>query len=374
VLNPGAEGILLSTIKNWFSNLESQRPTHIDPAALKDLRPGHVLKFSPELASSFGVSRFNYRVCGANSYYFGEDKFTSFMLNGADDDTLHVIFALEADEGSYIALSRPMSDAQMRLAFGEMNLKLFLTGAFPGQLRADNTVSGWVVPDYARTLNHENGLFMEDGGQTHNNSYRALLSQPFHYTLYVDETREHAIEIEQYTDGRTRFFATAYLPLSVIEDVRAPYDAAAAKNGAPDDGYELIPYERIEETTEEPAETASEILKLVDSAVAESAAGEPSRKPEEKAVMLEVDAALAGRLIEEADRNDISLADLIRKVANLPRYYHNSVMIPIDLRESDYSQLAQKYALTPQEHHAILQKLIEELAQFAGYEKEEMSK
>lgn len=82
--------------------------------------------------------------------------------------------------------------------------------------------------------------------------------------------------------------------------------------------------------------------------------------------MLSCDVTLASNLIEEARRNKLSMADVIRKVIDLPRKIDDRVYVPFDLTDEEQVTLAKRYGLKPGDTTAVQKKIVEELRQFAG--------
>ncbi len=355
--------MVLSGIKNWLNSPIEREGSTQDLFSLGELQLGFLVTFAPEIAGTT-VSRLPYKVTGINSYRFGDEQFISYALTGFGDEMLSLILVLDeqqGERGSYFALSRPLMEEQVRLAVGDTKFKLFLSGTFPHTLSAHgNAIPGWVTASpYTRALSNESGTFLEGGSPYASTVSRELMAQPFDYALYADDDRCHAVEIEQYTDGRTRFFATLYLPLDYITTVSGEFPpltggrpkpngkAVAAQSTPPQNGYEIIKHEYVASDHAAPA----------------------SQSPADTGnALLELDAELAKRLIEEAMRNEISLANLVRRIADLPRHWKDSVLIPIELEDADYAALAKKYDLFPQDKIGIHTKLREELALFAGYE------
>lgn len=82
--------------------------------------------------------------------------------------------------------------------------------------------------------------------------------------------------------------------------------------------------------------------------------------------MLNCDAALVSSIIDEARRNKLSMADVIRKVIDLPRKIDDRVYVPFDLTEEEQQALAKRYGIRQGDTDAVQKKIIEELRQFAG--------
>jgi hypothetical protein len=89
----------------------------------------------------------------------------------------------------------------------------------------------------------------------------------------------------------------------------------------------------------------------------------PQQQPTE---MLPCDIALAGRIIDEAQRNQLLISELIRKVIDLPARIQDHVLIPFSLSDAEYAELARRYGLQPSDRMGVMGRILEELRQFAG--------
>jgi hypothetical protein len=84
---------------------------------------------------------------------------------------------------------------------------------------------------------------------------------------------------------------------------------------------------------------------------------------------LACDLPLAGRLIDEAQRNQILLSELIRKVIDLPARVSDQVLIPFTLDDAEQAELARRYNLPAGDLEAVKQQILEELKRFVGNKK-----
>jgi hypothetical protein len=82
--------------------------------------------------------------------------------------------------------------------------------------------------------------------------------------------------------------------------------------------------------------------------------------------MLACDAELVVRVVEEAKRNKLSMADVIRKVIDLPRIFDDKVYVPFDISADEQAALAKRYGFAASDTDAVQKKIVEELRQFAG--------
>jgi hypothetical protein len=82
--------------------------------------------------------------------------------------------------------------------------------------------------------------------------------------------------------------------------------------------------------------------------------------------MLACDTRLAGRIIDEAQRNQMPLSELIRKVIDLPARINEEVYIPFNLELVEYAELARRYGLQPNDQQAVRERIMEEMRLFVG--------
>jgi hypothetical protein len=84
---------------------------------------------------------------------------------------------------------------------------------------------------------------------------------------------------------------------------------------------------------------------------------------------LACDLSLAGKLISEAQRSQMALSELIRKVIDLPARVNEQVLIPFELDSNEHAELARRYNVPAGDRDAVNQQIIEELKRFVGDKK-----
>jgi hypothetical protein len=84
---------------------------------------------------------------------------------------------------------------------------------------------------------------------------------------------------------------------------------------------------------------------------------------------LACDLPLAGRLIDEAQRNQMLLSELVRKVIDLPARVQDQVLIPFALDGAEVAELARRYNVPAGDMDAVKHHIIEELKRFVGEKK-----
>ena len=173
-----------------------------------------------------------------------------------------------------------------------------------------------------------------------------------------------------HTEGTARLLDELSVPTvpefaKALENIATEINAAEAKEPA-----------EAETAKDIKAPADATITELVEFALTEAGLDKPVEvleaaptvrsAPASTANMLECDYLLAGRVIEEAQRNKLSLADVIRKVIDLPKEIDDKVYVPFELSASEQLKLAKRYGVAENDKAAVQQKIVEELRQFAG--------
>lgn len=81
------------------------------------------------------------------------------------------------------------------------------------------------------------------------------------------------------------------------------------------------------------------------------------------------DIEVAERLINEAMRNQLSIAQVIRKIIDLPTITREQIFISLPLSDDEWATLARRYKLPAEDKPAIQARVLEELRIFAGAKK-----
>ena len=196
-------------------------------------------KFQPELlqiGSSLGfgfvpqiiLSGRRLHVSAINTYLFGEESLTSFVLTQDKDPGVSMIVA-ESDGEYYLAISRRISLNDRMKLFDAQELGNILTRQDVQRLACrDNIVDykGWLVSSYKREIQNLKGSIFK-GDYRKAKTPAANEGLEFEYTLLVSDSNEHAIEIEKYNDGRIEVYATVYRRLGDIGEITHPPQISA---------------------------------------------------------------------------------------------------------------------------------------------------
>lgn len=166
------------------------------------------------------LSGMRLQVSAINTYQFGSESLTSFVLSNDRVSGVSMIVA-ESDGEQYLAISRRISISDRIKMFDNQELENVTEKQDVIQLTCkDNPdFKGWTVPTYRRQIQGMKGIL--HGGDFRKASLPAN-GQEFKYTLLASSSNENAIEIEKYPDGRVEMYATVYRRTSDIGEVSHP--------------------------------------------------------------------------------------------------------------------------------------------------------
>lgn len=429
----------------------------------EELQVGSVLVFGFVPQPSLSGRKFT--VTAINTYKFGADVLTSFVLSQEKDAGASMIIADTGGE-QYIAVSRRISVADRNKIFSADDIDTVVNYAEAKNIHTKEVTpeyKGWVAPHYKREIHGVKG-------QLYKGDHRAGLisgqsSMDFAYTLLVSDNNEHALEIEKYDDGRIEVYATVYRRMSDVGEVSHPDGTQAPRadvklvsetapkfeppaKPAPKLGetvapavpekkisFESKPVEKPEVKIPEPKapevkipevkapeiktpEPEPEIpevkaadvqehvvstpMKLqefpaeavakktveeapiqataMQTAVIIQSSSQPYIKQEIKAVnnetsnfvneSIDCELHVANKIIDEAIRNEMRINDVVRRVIGLPVSQQESVQIPVTLTDQDYSLLAIRYGISSSDKESIKKRIIEDLGDFSGANKQ----
>lgn len=411
-------------------------------------------------------------VSAINTYQFGDESLTSFVLTQEKDAGASMIVA-ESEGEYYLAISRRISLNDRTRLFDMQELENVMNKKDVVRLACRDTIpelKGWVVQSYKREIQDLKGrIYKGDFRKTPLPANSE--AQEFEYTLLVSDSNEHAIEIERYGDGRIELYATVYRRMSDIgeithpapvevtrPDIRlasgptqipamaskpavtqaaaAPVISSPAKPAEQPTAPVVAPAEKPQpinlqelpkpvapKSEEKPAE-ASKAAEHVKPAPQETLKSNGLFSPVEKSPMealaskagallstpaelpkaslqiqpklpetfikqeikavstnpnapksfdndaIECDLRVANKIIDEAIRNEMRLTDIVRRIIELPVAYPESVQIPMSLSDEDYALLAIRYGISSSDRNAIKRRILEDLNDFSGSQKQ----
>lgn len=404
------------------------KKTQGDKLRADQLQTGSAIVFGFVPQSSLSGRRL--QITGVNTYQFGSESLTSFVLSQDRDPGVSMIIA-ESEGEQYLALSRRITISDRIKMFDSKDLDNVIEKADATQLvcKDNPDFKGWTVGTYRREIQGMKG-FLYAGDFRKAALPSASAAQEFKYVLLASESNEHAIEIEKYSDGRIEMYATVYRRTSDISEVSQPTrpDIKLATPGVtenkppvskPEPKAEPVklqefaappvvsaapvvipearpvkaeaPQAKPQPSTEEkktmsplPEAAAETLRNLSNNGVSPKlssmqAANQSQPKQEIKAVTkangfeaneaVECDLRVANKIIEEAIRNEMRLSDIVRRVIELPVSHQEAVQIPVTLSDEDYSLLAIRYGISAHDRNAIKLRIIEDLNGFSGLKK-----
>lgn len=212
-----------------------------------------------------------FKVTAVNTYQFGDERMTSFVLAQDKEESVSMIIA-SADGEQYLAISRriPFSD-RMKL-FDPSELEAVVEQADSVRLgthEVDGNWKHWVVNTYKKEIAGLKGSVTR-GDYRRQAMPANALSQAFDYLLLASDNNEYAVEIERYADGRLELFATVYrriTDIASVEHADAMEPPRIAATGAPvlevvrPQPVELPPVltpQQLQKAVEKPIEKAPE--------------------------------------------------------------------------------------------------------------------
>jgi hypothetical protein len=162
-------------------------------------------------------------VTAINTYLFGDEALTSFVLTQEKEPGVSMIVA-ESDGEYYLAISRRISLNDRMKLFEVQELEGVMNRPDQQRLNSRDHIidyKGWMVASYKREIQGLKGaIFKGDFRKTPLPAVKE--AQEFEYTLLVSDSNEHAIEIEKYNDGRIEVYATVYRRLNDIGEITHP--------------------------------------------------------------------------------------------------------------------------------------------------------
>lgn len=386
----------------------------VDAPDVTSLRLGSAIAFGTVPQGLLSGNRF--RVAGVNTYQFGDERMTSFVLSGATEDNVSLIIA-SADGEPYLAISRRVPLADRMRMFDPTELEAVAEQPEAARLvcrEVDAKWQHWIVSNYKKEINGLRGSMMKGDARF---APASAAPEPFDYVLLTSDSNEYAVEIERYTDGRIEVYATVYrrvtdiveiepaqgAQLEVVKPLEAPRREPEIKTEAKEEvKTEAKPEIKPEALTppkaeapkpeaQKPAPTkpapSFPLFTPSTTSLTKTQENQPMPQPngatnrqEIKPVnirnstevennendAIECDLRAANKIIEEAIRNEMRLSDVVRRIIALPVANPDSVQIPIQLGDADFQLLAIRYGLPAADRNAIKNRIIEEINEFSG--------
>lgn len=337
-----------------------------DPKWWAKLAEGADLRFGVMPVDEVSCKEF--KVKSITTYMFGETALKSHMLTDLEgQQTLQMIVAEGGAREMYLAISRPLQTRDIERLFAEEDAKRVYQKNLPRRLYVREHTPGlreWVTMQYKCQLMAMKGKKDEQG----------KISE-FEYSLFVNDANSKAIEFEYYSDGKLQVYVTLYRPLNDVINVRhAPVVRLPAEPKPKPQSPMIKPAEVVEhpavskkkEEKKDARSAAKEGPALTKPSVPDPAKEVVPVINKEKAEQFTCDIKVAGRLIDEAMRNNLPLSDVVRKILGLKLDVNEQVTFELPLSKDDYRTLALRYQIEPTDHPAIFHHIREELKNFAG--------
>lgn len=202
----------------WKPMKKNQQPEKLKP---EQLQVGSSIGFGFVPQPSLSGRRLT--VSNINTYQFGEETLTSFVLAQDKDAGVSMIVA-ESEGEQYLAISRRVSISDRMRMFDGKDLENIMDNADTTTLACKDggqDFKGWLVSSYKREIQGLTGRIYR-GDFRKDTLPPKSAAQEFQYTLLVSDSNEHAIEIEKYADGRVELYATIYRRVSDIGEISNP--------------------------------------------------------------------------------------------------------------------------------------------------------
>jgi len=221
---------MLEAITDFWKPMKKGQPEPLKPELLQ---VGSSLGFGFVPQAILSGRRLH--VSAINTYQFGEEALTSFILTQEKDPGVSMIVA-ESEGEQYLAISRRISASDRMKLFTSLDLENIMTKTDADRLACNDNVidyKGWIVAAYKREIQGLKGRIFK--GDFRKSLLPAIAeAQEFEYFLLVSESNEHAIEIEKYGDGRIEAYATIYRRMNDIGEITHPAVSPAREAGRPD--------------------------------------------------------------------------------------------------------------------------------------------
>lgn len=328
--------------------------------ALFDLYPGCMVGFG--FIPQRNISGCRMTVKSVNSYMFNDDTFLTYVI-GDGKNEINMIVNKDDDSGEmHLSLSQKIEERLFSILFLSEQPESWFSMTPGDKIQTSHRVMGmqqsWIASSYKLAMISE-GSVMDGDYRQYKKPHDTYATRDFEYALLLDEDNEHALEAEKYADGTLIVYSTVYRPVTDIGAITRPSENIPRISTVSD-------YKPQVKTLEIFEKRAADVIRM-NSDVDDAGKAENAKKPVND--LISIDAKLAGRVISEAQSNNISISELIRKVIDLPSDINDEVMITFSLSGEEQSELARRYHLNESDHEGVKKNIVEELQQFVGNKK-----
>lgn len=210
---------MLDALSDFWKPMKKNQQS--DKLQLDQLQIGSTIGFGFVPQPSLNGRRLS--ITEINTYKFGEEALTSFVLSG-DKGTGFSMIVAESDDEQYLAISRRISIGDRMKIFDSKDLENISEDDEVTSLSCKEMIGdfkGLLVSSYKREIKGMAGHIFS--GDFRKGALPDVSeAQSFKYTLLVSDSNEHAIEIEKYDDGRIEIYATIYRRTTDIGEITNP--------------------------------------------------------------------------------------------------------------------------------------------------------
>lgn len=331
--------------------------------SLSDLHVGCTVGFG--FMPQRNISGCRLPVKAVHTYNFGEDSFLTYVLDNDEKDINLIVTTDEHLKETHLSLSQRIDDAVFANLFPSHEPASWFALKPGEKVSTSDRVMGmqqsWISGNY-RVVMQARGSVTEGDNRLLKRAFGGTITRQFDYVILVDDTNEHALEAEKYDDGSLVVYSTVYRPVTDIGEISGPIHSAARLAHMDHVLEKLAP-------TQTPEKEDGNVIAMIPTPVTVRKEEQEKAAPDASRDMLALDAKLAAGIIQEAQKNRISLAALIRKVIDLPEIINDQVMVSFSLSDAEYTELSERYHLEHSDHAGVRDNIIKELRQFVGNKK-----
>lgn len=352
-------------------------------------------------------------------YHFASTQLTSFPLFDLEFNVLcHMIVAKVKGASPYLALSKKVNPLHYKNLCADDDFKNLEEGYYPKNLyvrKHGANMHDWMHFHYNCSIKDANGTKIFSENDVKN----------FSYSLYVAKDEHKALEFERYPNGRFSMYATVFVPLKHVQEikhVRASSLPPSFTNRLRE-GEEVVSDELLEPKmtlepitdTDDKAQEKPELESPEDNSSAQifslpnmrnittanalptatfiqptdalSAAMQNAQtvhaKKEKTSIIEPLEPSkptissdtktsipcnlhIASKLIDEALRNDMRVADVVRKVLGLDSIVKDHLHFDLQLSDRDYAVLAKRFDINEHDKDTLHRLIMEEVSDFVG--------
>lgn len=304
-------------------------------------------------------------VKSVGSYLFGDEVFLAYRLDNRKENINLILTKADSASPYSLSLSKVIEEQWFKGLFPVLHPEKWFSMKEGDGISASNRVMGmqqsWLATDYTMAIKRK-GIFMEGNYLRNRKLYTVNPSHNFDYVLFTDEKNRHALEAEKYSDGTLIVYSTIYrYENDILEINESAGELVKEKNIKLKLSYGQ--QDTYSDNHEDENRTA-DIIAIRTPGEADSLLQEGGDVAEG---VIALDMKMAEKVINEAQRNKMSIGQLVRRVIDLPADVKDEMMISFSLSDSERKELARRYNLSSSDYSAVKQEIVRELQQFFGH-------